>query len=86
MDCKVYMEKDLKGKNYVVTEWVEEDGMRYIVSLHETKEMADKRCKYLNRQAKTMFEKGIDSVAYGVHEISVELLRKCFNYELEEEH
>ena len=81
---KDYTEKDLKNKNYVITEWVEEDGMRYIVSLHETKEMADKRCKYLNRQAKELFDKGIDSVAYGVHEISNELLRQCFNYEREE--
>lgn len=85
MIIKDYTKKDLKNKKYVVTEWVEEEGMRYIVSLHETKEMADKRCKYLNKQANKLFEKGIDSVAYGVHEISSELLKRCFNYEEEEE-
>lgn len=76
-----YTKEDLKSNKYVITEWVEEDGVNYIVSMHKDKLMAEKRLKYLQAKARKLFEKGIDSVAYGLHTTDEERIKLCWNYE-----
>lgn len=72
---KLYNKEDLLKNNYAIVCWVEEDGMFYLISLHKEKEMAQKRLKYLNNQAKKLFLKGIDSQVYCLWETNDERIK-----------
>ena len=81
MNCRDYNEKDLLNKKYAILEYSVEDCMYYIVSLHDDYIKAKKRLEHLNREARRLFDKGIDSVGYELHETNSLKIRKCFNYE-----
>lgn len=85
MNCKDYTKKDLDNKKYAIIEYSVEDNMYYIASLHDDYTKAKKRLDYLNKEAQRLFDKGIDSVSYGLYETTNEKITKCFNYEREED-
>lgn len=72
---KFLAKEDLLKNNYAIVEWDEEDGMFYLISLHKEKEMAQKRLKYLNNQAKKLFLKGIYSCIYCLWETTDERIK-----------
>lgn len=84
MNCKDYSEKDLLNKKYAILEYSVEDCMYYIVSLHEDYIKAKKRLEHLKREARKLFDKGIDSVEYGLYETNDTKIYKCFNFERED--
>ena len=67
---KTYTKDDLLKNNYAVVCWDEEDGMFYLISLHKDKDMAQKRLKHLNTQARKLFDKGIWSGVYALWQTS----------------
>lgn len=85
MNFKTYHEKDLINKNYAIIECDAEEPVEYIASLHEQREMAEKRQKHLRKEAIKLFEKGISITDYIIVDINDARVKQCFNYEVEED-
>lgn len=86
---KEYTKDEIFSKRYAILEWVEEDGVFYIEGLYQDKTKAEKSYKHLKNYAKRLFDKGIDSIAYGLWETTderfLEKVKRCWNYNRESE-
>lgn len=80
-----YNDEDLLNKNYAILYWDAEEPYEYIVSLHDEYDKAKKRLDYLNKQANKLFDKGIATCRYGIYKTDDLRLKKCFNYERDEQ-
>ena len=84
MKFKNYNEQDLLNNQYAILQHDEEEPIELIAGLYDNLENANKRLNNLKKDAERQFEKGINITGYTLVKANEERVRKCFNYESEE--